>query len=171
MEGKTLRPAGFFPRAAAYLLDRLILGVLLFIPRLVLLFRSFRWLPMGQPALFRFTWTDILIWTLGAVYFVLFTALAGATPGKKAMGLTVVSLTGGAPDWMTVICRETFGRYLSSLLCIGYILCLADPDRGALHDRICDTLVVYADRKPAVPTRRAPPPKASANRFPAFRGT
>ena len=33
MEDKSLRAAGFFPRLAAYILDRLILGVLLFVPR------------------------------------------------------------------------------------------------------------------------------------------
>ena len=39
MADKKLRAAPFFPRAAAYLLDRLILGAVLFIPRLTVFFR------------------------------------------------------------------------------------------------------------------------------------
>lgn len=156
MRDKTFRPAPFFPRAAAYLLDRLILAAVLFIPRLIAAVRAFSGQVSGA-VLFRFTWADILFWALGAVYFILFTVLTGSTLGKKAMGLTVVAADGSRPGALTVICRETFGRYLSSLLCIGYLLCLADPDRGALHDRICDTAVVYApprEEKRAAPTAR-----------------
>ena len=144
MRDETLRAAPFFPRAAAYLLDRLILGVVLLAPKLTLAFQRMGSASLSQAVLFRFTWADILLWCAGAAYFVLLTAFGGATPGKRAMGLAVVNADGETPDFVTVLCRETWARYLSSLLCIGYLLCLADPERGALHDRICDTRVVYA---------------------------
>lgn len=109
---------------------------------------------LSRAVLFRFTWTDIVFWALGAAYFVLLTAMTGATPGKKAMGLTVVNELGERPDLMTALCRETWARYLSSILCIGYILCALDPERGALHDRICGTRVIWSSRRE---DRTAPP--------------
>ena len=156
-----MRAAGFFPRLAAYALDRLILGAALFLPRMFLLADRMGGDVLSRAVLFRYSWSDIVLWAVCAGYFVLFTALAGATPGKKAMGLTVIGADGGRPDFMTVLSRETFARYLSGVvLCIGYLLCLVDPEQGALHDRICDTRVVYAPEKaprqrsaPAAPSR------------------
>ena len=63
------------------------------------------------------------------------------------MGLRVVTKDGGKVPFLTVLWRESFARYLSGILCIGYLLCAADPERGTLHDRICDTRVVYAPEK------------------------
>jgi len=158
MRDNTLRAAPFFPRLAAWLLDRLILGVLLFVPRLTVLFGKMETQALSRAFLFKYTVEDIVLWALAAAYFVILTAIGGATPGKKAMGLKVVTLEGEKPSFLTVLCRETWARYLSSLLCIGYILCLADPEQGTLHDRICDTRVVYAPPK----ERRAPAPKRGA---------
>ena len=155
-----MRAAPFFPRAAAYLLDRLIVGTVLLLPRLITFFRSLGTDALSRAVLFRLSAADILWWTLGVTYFILLTAATGSTLGKKAMGLTVVTKEGGKPTFITVVCRETFGRYLSSLLCIGYILCAVDPEQGALHDRICDTRVVYAPRK-AERYVAAPAPAAS----------
>ena len=156
-----MRAAPFFPRAAAYLLDRLILAVVLFVPRTALLFRRLGSDALSRAIMFRFSTGDILLWVLAAAYFVLLTALTGATPGKKAMGLTVVTRDGEKPAFLTVLSRETWARYLSSILYIGYILCLVDPENGALHDRICDTRVVYAPPKaravPVPPARSAAP--------------
>ena len=88
---------------------------------------------------------------LAAAYFTVLTAATGATLGKKAMGLRVVTLSGERPSFVTVLCRETFGRFLSGILCIGYFLAVADPEHGTLHDRICDTRVAYAPEKTAAP--------------------
>ena len=155
-----MRSAGFFPRLAAFVLDRLILGAVLLLPRLYLLAQRMGGDALSRAVLFRYSWGDIALWTICAGYFVLFTALTGSTPGKKAMGLTVIGDDGGRPDFMTVLCRETFARYLSGvMLCIGYLLCLVDPERGALHDRICDTRVVYAPEK--APRQRAASPAPS----------
>lgn len=151
MEDETLCPARFFPRAAAYLLDRLIVGAALFLPRLVSFFHNWGSGILDRAVFFQYSAGDILWWALGAAYFIVCTACTGTTPGKRAMGLMVVTKTGEKPDWLTAICRETFGRYLSSLLGIGYLLCLADPERGALHDRICDTMVVTAPKRTSRP--------------------
>lgn len=162
MQDKKLYPARFFPRAAAYLLDRLIVGAVLFLPRLISYFQSWGTDALSRAVLFRFSAADILWWALGCAYFIILTAATGATLGKRAMGLRVVTKTGEKPGWITVLCRETFGRYLSSLLYIGYFLCLVDPAQGALHDRICDTMVVTAPqpepRSYAPPAARVPGP-------------
>ena len=164
-----MRAAGFFPRLAAWLLDRLILGAVLLLPRLYLLADRFGVDALSGAVLFRYRLSDIVLWTLGALYFILFTAFSGATPGKKAMGLTVVAKEGGRPDFMTVVSRETFARYLSSILCLGYLLCAVDPESGALHDRICDTRVVYAPEK--APARKTEPRRAASPSVPALPGT
>lgn len=158
MRDNTLRAAPFFPRAAAWLLDRLILGVLLFVPRLTVLYGKMGTESLSRAFLFRYTLGDVVLWVLAAAYFVILTAVGGATLGKKAMGLRVVTTEGEKPSFLTILCRETWARYLSSLLCIGYILCLADPEHGTLHDRICDTRVVYAP--PKEPKERRAPAQA-----------
>lgn len=172
MRDKNLSPARFFPRAAAYLLDRLIIGAVLFLPRLIDFFRNWGIDAIDRAVLFRFTAGDILWWMLGCIYFIILTAGTGATLGKRAMGLRVVTITGEKPGWVTVLCRETFGRYLSSLLYIGYFLCLVDPERGALHDRICDTMVVTTplpeSRSWSPPTVRVPAPDRASGSSPAL---
>ena len=105
--------------------------------------------PLSRAFLFRYSVEDIVFWALCAAYFVIMTAVSGATLGKKAMGLKVVTPEGEKPSFLTVLSRETWARYLSSLLYIGYILCLADPENGALHDRIAGTLVVARPTPPA----------------------
>ncbi len=136
-----MRAARFWPRAAAFLLDRAMLWVALLAIRIPALFSGGA---MTRDVLFRFSWLDILGWALITAYFTALTACTGATLGKKAMGLRVVTKEGEKVPFLTVLWRESFARYLSGILCIGYLLCLADPANGALHDRICDTRVVYA---------------------------
>ena len=164
MRDNTLRAAPFFPRAAAWLLDRLILGIVLLVPRMTVAFGKMGSEALSRAFLFRYTVGDVVLWALAAAYFVVLTAVSGSTLGKKAMGLTVVTPEGEKPSFLTVLSRETWARYLSSLMCIGYILCLADPENGTLHDRICDTRVVYAPpkerRAPAAPVRAAAPAPA-----------
>lgn len=67
----------------------------------------------------------------------------GATPGKMAFGLVVVH-----PDGRSISYGRAFGRYFAEMvsgfiLCIGYIMAAFDDEKRALHDRICDTRVVY----------------------------
>ena len=148
------RPARFWPRAAAFLLDRAILWAALLLIRLPALFSSLGGGgTLTRAVLFRHSWLDILCWVLITAYFTALTACTGATLGKKAMGLRVVTKDGGKVPFLTVLWRESFARYLSGILCIGYLLCAADPENGTLHDRICDTRVVYAADLPARESR------------------
>ena len=75
------------------------------------------------------------------------------------MGLRVVSTeTGEKPPFLLVLYRETVGRYLSRILYAGYFLVAVDSEKRGLHDRICDTAVVYTQR-PIKDTTPPPPPQ------------
>ena len=134
------RYAGFFVRLAAYLLDRLIAAAVLTPVWLVLTL-----LPgSGQVLLFTWSLRAIVLYLLRAVYFVLFLKLRGATPGKLLFRIEVRSRRGRI-SWMDAVYRETVGRYLSGLVFgIGYLMAGFSSDRRGLHDRLCDTEVVYS---------------------------
>ena len=150
--------AGFWVRLAAYALDRLLLWVALLTVQIPALFSSGDF--YNRTVFFTFTAMDILRWVLISLYFVILTAFGGATLGKKAMGLHVVrSEDGSKLPFRTALYRETIGRYLSGILCIGYLLIAIDGEKRGLHDRICDTLVVYAQRPAAQPPEAAPLPE------------
>ena len=143
MQTTELNTAGFYPRLCAYALDKLILGFALLFVRLPLLFNG----SFTRPVLFRYDLRELIGWVVGAAYFVLFTLRRGATPGKLAMGLRVVNADGSPCSAPTVLFRETVGRYLSGLLCIGYLLIPGDKEHRALHDRISDTRVVWKGKE------------------------
>ena len=149
--------AGFWPRLAAYIMDRLLLFLVLLLVRVPALFSSGGF--YSRAVFFSFTGMDILRWVLISLYFVILTALGGATLGKRALGLRVVSTeTGEKPPFLRILLRETVGRYLSGILYVGYFLVAVDSEKRGLHDRICDTLVVYAQR-PVKDITPPPPPQ------------
>lgn len=79
---------------------------------------------------------------LGMAYTTFFLGRYGATPGKMAFGLRVVSPDGGAIGYLRALGRQ-LAEYLSGmLLMIGYIMAAFDSEKRALHDRICNTRVV-----------------------------
>ena len=71
----------------------------------------------------------------------MFTIFLYATPGKMLMHIKVVALD-DKNEVIDIIFRETIGRFLSSILLVGYIIGFFDADRRCLHDRLGDTRVV-----------------------------
>lgn len=76
-------------------------------------------------------------------YEVYFISSRGATLGKMAVGLKVIRADGGP-----ISLGLAFGRYFAKLLsgfifAIGYIIAGFDDQKRALHDRICETRVIY----------------------------
>lgn len=66
----------------------------------------------------------------------------GATVGKMACGLRVVTPTGGKIGY-GVACGRFFAEILSALiLYVGYIMAGFDEEKRSLHDRICNTRVI-----------------------------
>lgn len=138
--------AGFFVRLAAFLLDMLIVNVLLTVIKVPVWFVQ---LAVGdvflfKPLLFSYNVFDILYYLLTVAYFILATYFSGNTLGKYLMKIKVVSTDGQKMNFMSVLIRETVGRYLSALIIyIGYMMAGWDTKKQGLHDRIADTYVIY----------------------------
>lgn len=79
------------------------------------------------------------------VYETWFLGKYGATPGKMAFGLRVVRADGAAIAYSRALSRY-FAEILSAMIfMIGYIMAAFDDEKRALHDRICDTRVIFAN--------------------------
>ena len=136
-----MRYAGFGIRFGAKFLDSLILGMVSFLLSLAIGFS----LPKGSPqvAVASGVLSFILNITIAAAYSGYFLNKNQATPGKMACGLLVVSPQGGRISVGRGVGRY-FGELLSSLtMGIGYLMVLFDSERRSLHDRVCDTRVIY----------------------------
>lgn len=154
--------AGFGVRLAAYFIDSLILGSLLLvvrIPALIALIVSPD-NPFTNSFLFQFSAYDILIYLLSVLYYVIMTYYSGATLGKKFMNIKVISNDGSKLTLFNVLYRETIGKYLSGVfLFIGYFMIALDDQKRSLHDRLCDTRVIYNFKIPVKVVERTPEKK------------
>jgi uncharacterized RDD family membrane protein YckC len=145
------RYAGFWIRVGAYIIDKLILSGVGFIVGTILgiifgtstmfmnpediVFSSKYWFFLATQ---QFTGIAILV-----SYKTYLTGRFGATVGKMACGLKVVTPSGGRVSYLRAFGRS-FAEYISGLiLCIGYIMVAFDSEKRSLHDRICSTRVIY----------------------------
>lgn len=150
------RPAGFWSRIAAYLLDILIVSLGEAVLK-VMLFPMKLLMPgwFSYQILFTMTLEDIIIWLLIFTYFSLMTWQFGATVGKKIMGLQVISTENRVLTLWEVIYREVPGRFLTTITIIGYFMATGNRKHQALHDMLSDTQVIYGKEK-IVPAVRTP---------------
>ena len=148
-------PAGFWVRLAAYLVDSILVGAGLLLVRLVLsgLFSLIADSPFGGNVLFQYTWKDIILYVLGAGYYVLCLYYTGTTVGKRLFNLRVIHEGGsGELTFVDVLYRETVGKFLSGIfLCAGYLMAGLGREKRALHDILCDTRVVYEKKIKVTP--------------------
>lgn len=85
-----------------------------------------------------------VIYLFYAVYFSLFTVLAGSTPGMQLLGLTVVRLDGSLADSRQLLWRN-FGYLLSgATLMLGFAWAIWDEDRFTWQDRMSQTYITSA---------------------------
>jgi uncharacterized RDD family membrane protein YckC len=150
----TRRYAGFWIRFVARMLDSVIVGIvnlIFIIPMAMLLGISLPAMAAGEDptalmtAIFRFYAlagpVSIAVFLGYEVYFL---SSRGATIGKLALGLKVIRADGGP-----ITAGRAAGRYFAYLLdsfipfAIGFIMAGIDVEKRALHDRICDTRVIY----------------------------
>ncbi len=69
----------------------------------------------------------------------------GQTPGKKLMKIRVINLRTADGVFDTrkqVLVREYFGKVLSSVFLVGYLLPIFRKDKKALHDLMSETRVI-----------------------------
>ena len=80
------------------------------------------------------------------IYSVYFTSQKGATPGKMAAGLKVITASGERVGVGRALARFLSKTFLSGYLTLGVGLTIAAFDREcrALEDRVCRTRVVRA---------------------------
>ena len=87
-----------------------------------------------------------IIFLLGMFAFAgwsLYLFCSGTTPGKKALGLTVIKEDGTRAGFGTMLVREWIGKWLSGMVfSLGYLWILFDKDRQAWHDKLVSTYVV-----------------------------
>ena len=146
------RYAGFWIRFVARLIDGIILSVVGFIINLpIQMALGFSAARVGDPT----TALPMMLGTIGislainivlnAIYEIYFLSSRSATIGKLALGLKVIRADGG-----TLSTGQATGRFFAYLLdayftlTIGFIIAGFDTEKRSLHDRICDTRVIYA---------------------------
>ncbi len=140
----TLPYAGFWIRVVAKLVDSAVLWAAGFALTFVVAPLLYGRVP-DTPSPFLDDRPPLLLLQLAvaAAYNTAFVGRYGATPGKMAAGLRIVSPAGGAVTYGTALCRY-FAEILSSvILGIGYLMVAFDIEKRGLHDRICRTRVVF----------------------------
>jgi len=142
-----LEYAGFWTRFAAVFVDGIILWFINFLIGLVVL-TPLRHAAAGGEAMRAFIVVQGILFlvqlAIGISYETWFIGKFGATPGKMACKVKVVT-----PEGDPVSYGRAFGRYFAKLLSgmilgIGYFMAAFDDEKRALHDRLCSTRVVKA---------------------------
>jgi uncharacterized RDD family membrane protein YckC len=133
--------AGFWIRFGAKIIDWIIVGFVSFIIAIPLGFFSVT-TPSSSTSVFTMVLLPLLNYAIPASYVTFFVGKYGATPGKMACKLKVVTA-----DNARVSYPRAFGRYFAEILSglillIGYIMAAFDDEKRSLHDRICDTRVI-----------------------------
>jgi uncharacterized RDD family membrane protein YckC len=134
--------AGFWIRFGAIFID----GILMWIANMIII------IPLGfmgfasfeQPAIMVTTQLIITLFQFAvpAVYDTWFVGKYGATPGKMACKIKVVTADGDQISYARAFGRH-FAKWISGFtLAIGYVMAAFDDQKRTLHDRICDTRVV-----------------------------
>lgn len=132
------RPAGMGKRFIAFTIDSLIAGALSQIITVFLINKL-----ISGPGLiiaslaFGLIFVPLFYWSYLTINF-------GGTPGKKMMGLKIISKKGKKLSFGQIYLRESVGRVLSVIFfCLGYLTAFFDQaERRTWHDRLAKTRVV-----------------------------
>lgn len=140
-----LRYAGFWVRVLATFLDGIVISALV---SFIMLAFGRRYgifnvqLSSSPTNLFSSSAESMSTTIIQWAYSILMLKYYGATLGKMALRLKVVG-DGKELDWISIILRETIGKFISGLIIgIGYLMVAWDPRKQGLHDKIANTLVV-----------------------------
>ena len=132
-------PANKNKRVIAFILDGLISAGL----AKVFTFLVIKALNLSGTPSVVFTYAVSLL-VIPIVYWTFLTMEMGATPGKKMMGLRIVTAAHTTDlTFQQLVLRETIGRWISILpLFLGYLWVSWDKERKTFHDMIAKTRVV-----------------------------
>jgi len=159
---QTKRYAGFWIRFAAYLLDSIIVGIPLTIIMGAVFFLMFStsglFAVLSDPTAMEGDISVQQITTILVAYalFFLLTFIvtvayyAGmhaskwqATVGKKLLRIKVTDLNGSRISFWRALGRLLSMSFISSILCIGYIIAAFTEKKQSLHDLMVGTVVIY----------------------------
>lgn len=145
--------AGFFVRLAAFAVDSLLAAVIVGIVKFPFSIAAAGGVGFLEANfIFKYSFLDVFSYAGVAAYFILLTYFSHSTPGKLLFRLEVITKNG---DWtfLNILYRETVGRFLSSLLYVGYLAVLVQGEKQGFHDMLCDTYVVYKNMTTAPASR------------------
>jgi uncharacterized RDD family membrane protein YckC len=160
MEASTTSPAAFWQRAAAFLIDLLIimlLNMFLVLPLATVLgLRESKGTNEVRSAFVMFLLGAYLVTTIVVIiaawlyYAYMESSRVQGTLGKKIMRIRVTDMDGGRVSFQTATVRF-FGKVISTALAgAGFIMAPFTPNYQALHDVIAKTMVVrYKKLTPA----------------------
>ncbi len=155
----TYQFAGFWRRLVAYSIDGVIIGVVFIVLAIVAGLAYFSGAMSGDSQVWMAKLTNLeRLGSIGIVvsalyallfiaYFTYFHGLNGRTPGKKLLGLQVVSAD-GSPISFGIAFLRAVGYLVSSLLFtvpLGYIWVAFDKKKQGWHDKIAGTAVIIRD--------------------------
>lgn len=160
--------AGFWKRAAAYMIDYFVIGMVTWVVQMVVMAMFFGVgagaMATGDAgAIMAGGMVGMLVGmiaiplVLQAIYYAAFHASAKqATLGKMAIDIKVTDDAGQRISFARGIGRFFAAIVSSLLLCIGYIMAGFTERKRALHDMMCSTLVVDQWAFTAHPERQDP---------------
>ena len=135
--------AGCWIRAGALFVDSVVLWIISMVLGLGLI-PLHHWGLLG--AIYIRGWSNIWVVSnilVSAAYFAIMTKRYGATLGKLAFGLRVVSVDDKPLSWRQVILRESIGKWLSTLpLWFGFLRVIWAEKKQGLHDEMAGTAVL-----------------------------
>jgi uncharacterized RDD family membrane protein YckC len=140
------RYSGFWRRAAAALIDILILGVFIILLTIAL---GEAWLATFgdsndyESGMFLLIFLTPIVITWG--YAIFFESDEGATPGKQVLGIKVCLQDGGQPGVLRLTARWFLHALSAVILGVGFLMPLWTKKKQTLHDMLTGTLVVRKD--------------------------
>lgn len=149
-EQAELEYAGFWSRFGAGLID----GILTVIVTLPLLIGIYGMDYLDNEAFIAGPADLFISYILPAIVIVVLWIRFGATPGKMAIGATIVDArTGGKPSSSQYVIRY-IGYFVSALpLLLGYLWAGFDARKQAWHDKMANTVVVRRKDGAGTPVR------------------
>jgi uncharacterized RDD family membrane protein YckC len=132
--------AGFWQRAAALLIDWLIV-IVIAVPLMVVGF-GIREISL-DPA--EHSW-DLLAFLAIAFAVIGFWRYCGATPGKIAVAVKIVDARTGEPPSLARLVLRFFAYFISALpLYLGFLWIAVDRRKQGWHDKIARTIVINSE--------------------------
>ena len=145
LKGEDPPLAGFGRRTLGYFIDLviifLLLGIIIPVAKYINV-NAYRSAGYGGGEDFFIIVTFLFVNFFIVSYFTWFHAEGGQTPGKRVMGIRLVSLYGNEVGFTRSVFRS-LGYYVSYVVfCAGFIWALFDQNRQTWHDKLAGTIVI-----------------------------